>query len=95
MVSSLAPHDLTHLGMIEKAPYASKQEFVEIFRQSVRFWRVRCRAGELNALLTQAAVEIITDEFCRIVSAGFQTLDSFEGVDGVVIATMIFTFLIE
>jgi hypothetical protein len=67
VVSSLAPHDLTHLGMIEKAPYASKQDFVEIFRQSVRLWRVLCRAGELNAFLTQAAVEITTNEFCRVV----------------------------
>jgi hypothetical protein len=61
VVSSLAPHDLTNLGMIEKALYASKQDFVEIFRQSVRLWRVLCRAGELNALLTQAAVEITTN----------------------------------
>jgi hypothetical protein len=30
-----------------------------------------------------------------LVSAGFQTLDSFEGVDGVVIAKMMFTFLFE
>jgi hypothetical protein len=54
--------------MIEKAPYASKHDFVENFRQSVRLWRVQCRAGELNALLTLAAVEITTNEFCRIVS---------------------------
>jgi hypothetical protein len=68
VVSSLAPHGLTHLGMIEKAPCASKQDFVEIFRQSVRLWRVQCSAGELNALLTQTAVEITTNEFCRVVS---------------------------
>jgi hypothetical protein len=68
VVTSLAPHDLTHLGMIEKALYASKQDFVEIFRKYVRLWRLQHRSSVLNALPTQAAVEITTNDICRIVS---------------------------
>jgi hypothetical protein len=68
VVSSFSPHNLIHARVIEKATNASKHNLIEVFCESVGFRLIRRRAGKLNAVLAEAAVEITTSKLFRVVS---------------------------